>query len=201
MKRALFDGVGQGLKWLFGVATNSDLMAINDQVESLTRTQEDVVHLMSRQASLVNETLWEVRQNTLILSNLSQAMAHLDTHMMQLFGDAEHLYRTSINGITLFLSVENVFNDIDVVLRDWEFQLSELDIGLGVLASGRLPPTIFHSSELRKVLGKVSDRLPSGWSLTTGSRLDDNLWAAYHDAVVSIATTNGQLRAFIRLPI
>ena len=72
-KRGIFDGVGQGFKWLFGVATSSDLETINDRVNGLSKNQEDIVHIMSHQATVANETLWEVRQTAVVVSNLTSA--------------------------------------------------------------------------------------------------------------------------------
>lgn len=45
-KRYLIDGGGIALKWLFGVATQTDLEGINQKVTGLTNRQQEIVHLL-----------------------------------------------------------------------------------------------------------------------------------------------------------
>ena len=57
-RRAVIDGGGSVLKWLFGVATQADLTGLNKKISGLTRRENEIVHLMDHQATVVNESLW-----------------------------------------------------------------------------------------------------------------------------------------------
>ena len=70
-KRGLVDRVGVGLQWLFGVSTTADFNRLEQKLEGLTNDRDDLTHLVQHQASVVNETLWEVRETAQILGNLS----------------------------------------------------------------------------------------------------------------------------------
>ena len=200
-KRGIFDGVGQGFKWLFGVATSSDLVAINDRVDGFSKNQEDIVHLMDHQATIMNETLWEVRQTSVVISNLTTALIAVDKKVKSMYSQLEVRWSWTEDAFNLYLEVDDLFNEIDTVLSSWDEQLSELEIGFATLATGRLPQTIFGPNQLRIVLGKISSKLPTGWSLTTRVRGEEDLWGTYREADVSVAFVNDRLRIFIRIPI
>ena len=68
LKRGLIDG--GGLKWLFGVSTNSNLESVNTEVNRLKQSKERIIHLVQNQATLINESLVESRANTKLLGNL-----------------------------------------------------------------------------------------------------------------------------------
>ena len=135
-KRGIFDGVGQGFKWLFGVATSSDLMAISDRVDGLSKNQEDIVHLMDHQATITNETLWEVRQTSVVISNLTTALFAVDRKVKEMYSQLEVRWRWSEDALNLYLEVDDLFNEIDTVLSGWEEQLNELELGFSTLATG-----------------------------------------------------------------
>jgi len=71
-KRGVIDGGGTVLKWLFGVATQTDLEGINEKVTGLTNRQQEIAHLLQQQATVVNESLWEVRTTTIMMGELKK---------------------------------------------------------------------------------------------------------------------------------
>ena len=62
-RRSLVDGGGTILKWLFGVSTQKDLEELNNQIPLLSRNQREVIHIIDKQATVLNESLWETRTN------------------------------------------------------------------------------------------------------------------------------------------
>lgn len=56
-KRGLLDARGSALNWLLGVATDKSLEGLNDHLEALAKETSGIVHTMSQQATLVNDTL------------------------------------------------------------------------------------------------------------------------------------------------
>ena len=55
-KRGLMDVGGSTLQWLFGVATDRDLETLSKQLQTLGRETTGIVHVLSQQATMVNET-------------------------------------------------------------------------------------------------------------------------------------------------
>jgi len=63
----VIDGGGTVLKWLFGVATQTDLEGINEKVTGLTNRHQEIAHLLQQQATVVNKSVWEVRTTTIMM--------------------------------------------------------------------------------------------------------------------------------------
>ncbi len=60
-KRALIDGGGKILNWLFGVSTNEELDRVNRRVDSLSTEASAMVHALEEHTSLINESIWEIK--------------------------------------------------------------------------------------------------------------------------------------------
>jgi hypothetical protein len=52
----VIDGGGSALKWQFGVATQANLAGLNFKISGLTRLENEIVHLMDHQATVVDES-------------------------------------------------------------------------------------------------------------------------------------------------
>lgn len=89
--RGIVDGGGKTLHWMFGVTTDKELEKVNKKIELLSTENTAVVHALEMQASVVNETLWEVQANANTLKQLKRSyctiemeMSHLDLNLIHL---------------------------------------------------------------------------------------------------------------------
>ena len=69
-RRSLIDGGGSVLKWLFGVSTQTDLEELNSQIQLLSGNQREIIHIVDKQATVLNESLWETRTNAKLIREL-----------------------------------------------------------------------------------------------------------------------------------
>ncbi len=195
-KRALVDGGGSILKWLFGVATQVDLVGVNLQVEGLTNRQNEITHIIAQQATIVNESLWEIRTTTKMLAELREAYTTLGNVTTQLYNRVTKLEEYHFNQSEFFTCLEATFDGIAHVLQ-WLNQLAnDFDVGLEVLASGRLAPQLFSPSQLETVLAQINTQLPIGWTIASSE-----LWVTYREAQVQVAAVGNKFRLFIKIPI
>jgi len=190
-RRGLIDGGGIALKWLFGLSTEKDLEAISGQVDGLTSRQEKIVHLLDQQATVVNETLWEIKTTTKLMAKLKLQYIRLDeitaktqSRLFQWENDFQYLIRQ-----------DTTFDAINMVMNWLYLLVNDLDVGLNVLANGKLPPQIFPPKELKPVLDGINLQLPPGWKMTT------DLWLNYREGKVTIAAINNRFRIFFKIPI
>ncbi|KAK9728134.1 Baculovirus F protein [Popillia japonica] len=56
-RRGLFNGIGDGLKWLFGVPDADDAEFYSDSIESLSNSQKRVDTIMQQQGSFIQQTI------------------------------------------------------------------------------------------------------------------------------------------------
>jgi hypothetical protein len=57
MRKSILDIGGTVLKWLFGVSTQQDLVELSRDMDNMGQHQQQIVHLLDKQATIVNETL------------------------------------------------------------------------------------------------------------------------------------------------
>jgi len=72
VRRGILDIVGTALKWLFGVSTQQDLVELSGDIENIGHRQQQIVHLLDKQATIVIETLQITRDNLLVLQELQK---------------------------------------------------------------------------------------------------------------------------------
>lgn len=116
-KRGLVDGVGAGLQWLFGVSTTADFDRLEQKLEGLTKDRDDLTHLAQHQASVVNETLWEVRETAQILGNLSANYNSLGKQVRALLHATNTTLSKDRDVMHAYAQLTEVYNDIETELK------------------------------------------------------------------------------------
>ena len=193
-RRAMVDAGGHALKWLFGVATQTDLESINGLVSGLTHRQQEVVHVLDRQATVVNESLWEIRTNTRLILDLKKQYQDLrDVTRTLLVRSMDYV---EYEVLEYFLHLDTALDGVAALLQWLTQYINNLDVGLSALAGGRLGPQIFPPAQLQTVLNAISTKLPLGWTFASSE-----LWDVYRDAPVSVAAFGRRFRIFVRVPI
>jgi hypothetical protein len=190
-KRGLVDMGGQAFKWLFGLTTEKDFLALKQRVNGLELKNKETLHVMERQVSLINESLWETRNTVNLLSTLSEKSDRLEKVVMQFFQTYKLDSLRSEEHLTLILQISLTFDEFEDALSWLAQEVSNLEIGLVTLTLGRLPPEIFSPSRLAGVVGKIMEKLPRGW--TCGS----DLWDIYNEARITTAVIEDTLQLFI----
>jgi len=75
---------GDILKWLFGTASNTDLVNLHFRLQTNAQTNEAIVHSIQDQATTVSENLRRTEFNTKVLEELHETLEHLDKHLSHL---------------------------------------------------------------------------------------------------------------------
>ncbi|KAK4037593.1 hypothetical protein OUZ56_029624 [Daphnia magna] len=177
-KRGLIDAGGSALKWLFGVATDRELEELSKHLESLSKETSGIVSTLAEQATLVNKSLWELHEHTVVFGQLERAHQTLEKELnrakINFVNTMNVLERQSI----VTARVDEAFRAAHQLLEWTKMTVDDISIGLALLASGRLPPEMFPPAQLRTVLSEIRSSLASGWALTPALQRGD-LWRAY----------------------
>ncbi|KAK4028149.1 hypothetical protein OUZ56_017409 [Daphnia magna] len=96
-KRGLIDAGGSALKWLFGVATDRELKELSKHLDSLSKKTSGIVSTLAEQATLVNESLWEVHEHTVVLCQLVRAHQTLEKELYREFHKRNECIGMTIN--------------------------------------------------------------------------------------------------------
>ncbi|KZR96212.1 Uncharacterized protein APZ42_009582, partial [Daphnia magna] len=147
-RRSLIDGGGSALKWLFGVSTQQDLEELNSQVEQVKLNQKEMIHIMDKQATVLNESLWESRDNSQLIRELRGQFASLQSVTAQLLEWNTKLEELDLDHFEYFFQLDDTFEALNQILQ-WLQQLADsLNIGFSLLANGHLALKLFPQHDL-----------------------------------------------------
>ena len=117
-KRAIFNGIGSGMKWLFGVATTDQFTKLDGKLKKLTKESASITHLIRHQATLINESLCETKATIKQLVNISAAMETLTRQQANLENKVNELAEEFNRRLILIVTTEETFETVTKTI-DW----------------------------------------------------------------------------------
>ena len=190
VKRSPLDVVGSTMQWLFGIATTEDITELNHKLTASNTKTDQVLHLVTEQATLVNESLWETKRTAETLQHVVKELDQLEKRMLH--------KQNNDHGRTH--QCEQYLDRLHAAVAWYEEYVDTLGISMTSLSQGRVSPLLFPPDNLRHVLDAIQRSLPRGWALTSPLQ-DGELWHIYRDAVTNSVRTNSGMRLFVRIPI
>ena len=115
MRRGILDIGGTALKWLLGVSIQQDLVESSADMENMGHRQQQIVHLLDKQATIVNETLQVTRDNLLILQEL-QKRSLLQNKVDYILDYIKHSELIHVQQMEHFAELDSTFASLDYVL-------------------------------------------------------------------------------------
>ena len=191
-ERGLVDAGGELIKWLFGTPSNKDLEQITKKFAAIDHFDKEVTHLITDQATLINETIKETRINAQTLKIVNEALESLDNALTKLATAVEYNLERTLNHTEAIMRIDDAFRAIDKTLYWLADYIKNLELGITVLALGRLPPQLFPPEKLHFVLEKIANVLPYTWSLAVDAH-PGNLWLFYQETKVHTALTRNMV--------
>ncbi|XP_045023829.1 uncharacterized protein LOC123468593 [Daphnia magna] len=156
----------------------------------------EIVHVLDKHASIVNETLQLTRENLVLLQELQQQSAILNKRVDYILDYIQSYELVHIQQEQYFAELDATFDTIEHVIRWLQQQIEDWEIGLSTLASGHISPQMFPPTELQRVIKEINNNLPLGWTIPS-----EELWVIYREARVSVAAIHNKFRLFIEIPI
>ena len=183
------------------MATESDFDKVNRHLSKLAGRQNEFVHILEHQATLVNESLSENRENAMMIQVLTDHHARANKAISRAIVSLAENVTIAKKHLDIVMQVEETFDTFSVSLN-WLMQYAnDLEVGIATLPNRRLPPQFFPPPLLRKVLDTIRHQLPKGWALASTMKRGNDIWNTDHDAEVSLAETSSSLLMFVRIPV
>ena len=198
-KRSVIPIVGKALGYLFGMASDSDMQAVNKAILNLKTTQKGVVHLLEDSISMVNITRKDVDQNRRAINALIKGLGGSLHTLEKSLVTTMLRWNNQENATQLLwrynLLLERLFDSFSIIDRALDF----LEIQLGSLSRGKLTPNIITPVELRRLLEGVSRTLPADFKLP--KRPGDNIWYFYHTLKCNTLFFNRSIVIITHIPL
>jgi hypothetical protein len=189
---------GQALKFLFGTATSSEVQELQTIISKHENRNEEIVHAVKSQLTLLRTVDKETRQNTVGLLNL----ARVRQIVFQVV-NTNHTFSENIDRLRVSVKVQD---NISRIMRELEFatlrlqqEFIQLHEGIDVNSSGRLSSVLVPPNNLSALLKQITLKLPRDVSLITST--DEDSMCIYYDvACVQAYATIGAIRLVVRIP-
>ena len=159
-KRGLFNFIGIGMGWMYGLATEGQIQ----QIEKELLTLESNKLLFQTSAKNMNTILKyhdveikDLTNNLADLNRLSTNMADHITHLEMFVGNLQsHMLRFS----QISWMSETYFLRISAIFDNFEAKIDKLTRGLTAALAGRLDPSLINADHLEQLIQHIQVQFP-----------------------------------------
>ena len=197
-KRALLP-LGSVFSFLFGVASQSDLKNIKQNIKILRANQQDIAHVVEKSLTIINTSRVEISENRQAIGALRSTIGEIDK---KIEGVSAAL-SSRINQIEFFLKqylqMELIVGELSQLLQKAMLYLEHLRTQLNMLSLGHLSPSVITPSKLSFLLARVKEKLPVSVRLPVDPSKD--LWKYYHILSCTTIFENNKLITIVKIPL
>lgn len=176
-KRSLLPIVGKLLSLTFGTLTKSDLKSIRNHINTLSRNQESIKHVLDDSISLMNLSKIELESNRKQLNALSRTLFSVNTRLTNISTALEHEIMNLETFVRLYLQLDLLIADIRDSINKARIYLNTLRQQLGTLALGHINVDLVRPNALREILLEIQKSLPQNIKLPIDPVKD--IWSYY----------------------
>jgi len=160
-KRGLINFGGKAYQWLFGLATEDDVQAIADRLESIETQHNSTAHNLIEQISILNQTSERSFRNEQRIDKLEEA----STFLAKTLDLMTKTMAEEKNQTMLLNQLYTNFRMFAVHILDVKFELLEFLSAFESLYNGKISAYFFEPSAFHSVLDKIATMLPREVSL------------------------------------
>ena len=199
--RAVCDGCGSGLQWLFGLARDSDLEELNNKIDAQSKFQNELAHITESHLSILNSTIHNSKENSIQLEKIANATSHLTVKMEQLSTSFGEDLTDISRRLHIAFFVSSSVRLIEAVLQNVQLKVTELRRAWSETSNGRLSPFFLPPTVLKACLEDISKQLPD--NLQFLAKPDEAHYYQFYSFsnVVTASITSNTVRLFVEIPL
>ena len=161
--RGLINALGEGLKWLFGTATEKDTQELHKQIKGVEVGLGKLHHITELQTTLIGSITKEQRVNTRNIALVAKKTAELE---LTLAGnrEADHLTMRNIRReLDLSQVVTSAIRTAGAAVMAFNHEIKQIARSMEHTQQGRVTPVILSPTKLKRTLAAITEHLPEGW--------------------------------------
>lgn len=162
--RGLIPFLGDGLKWLFGTATEKDTQKLHKQISQVQVNVGKLHHIIELQTTIIGTLTKNQKANQKNIQELAEKTNKLYRTML-FTREANRVTHTNIRReLDLSRSVSSAIRTAGAAVMVYRREVHQLTQAMAHTHRGRVTPTILPPRKLRDTLRSVRRRLPAGWA-------------------------------------
>lgn len=198
-KRSIIPLVGKFLSFAFGTLTLQDLDSIHNAVSNLNKNQQNIMHLVEQNLSLLNVSRIQIAENRQAIIDLVATLHQLDEKLDL----AVKMLNKDISAVKyfleLYLQLDMIVEELKTMMQRAMFHLEDLRMHLNLLSLNHLSPTTVSPSNLRSMLDDVKSHLPK--TLTFPMDHIEDTWSFYKQLSCSAIIDGSNIIIIMSLPL
>ena len=143
-RRGLFNAIGSGMNYLFGVATSDQISGLRESVRDLSDKQQRIINQLSQFTFVLNHTYDEIHTNRHQINLLSEKLRPFTATVRRDFGHVLQqvkLLSSRVNFEVLVSQLESISHRFVRSYEAWLHRRENLE--LGKLSESLLPPQFY----------------------------------------------------------
>lgn len=203
VKRGLIDAGGHVLKYLFGTLDSSDLEVLDDKLNSLYDTNEQLTHDHNEQvtvlANMQAEMVTHAKTINTILGTLKEYHTVLHQSITKFFKRTE-VAEQQLKQLFKYLKLSSALAETKDTVATAMLKMSKFHQAIEELAGGKVSSKLLPPHEFLKLLQEIEKVLPPPVKFYLPPSLE-NIHNFYSVATVHSYTTAHTLRVVMQMPL
>ena len=162
--RGLINALGDGLKWLFGTATEEDTKKLHKNIKGLEVGLGKLHHIAELQTTVIGSLSKDQRRNTRNLAILAKQARDMELDLAKT-RTADHLTMRNIRREMDFgRTVSSAIRTASAAVMTFHHEVKQIARAMTHTQQGIVTPTIIPPATLKTTLTAITNHLPDGWT-------------------------------------
>ena len=161
--RGLINALGDGLKWLFGTATEGDVKKLHKKIKGLEVSVGKIHHVAELQTTLIGSLSKAQQKNSRNIATLARRAKELE-RSVAVTREADHLTMRNIRQEMDFSqALASSIRTAGAAVMTFHHEVKRIKRAMAHTQQGTVTPAILPPASLKTTLAAVSNHLPIGW--------------------------------------
>ena len=206
IRRGMIDAGGEIGKVLFGLSTVADVEEVQKHVETLSKTTEEVVHLVDAQTTVVKAIHKELSKNRNAINKLSELSLTTDRILGKLENEILRIGKSLVaipvlaQTMTMLFAIQEQEDMVTRIMGALQNDITQLITAVETISSERLSQYFLSSANLTRILDGIRLKLPSQLGLAIDWK-KGHLFSYYHELPVTTIANEKSITLVIDIPL
>ncbi|MES9990712.1 MAG: envelope fusion protein, partial [Candidatus Thiodiazotropha sp.] len=198
-RRSILPVVGKIMSFMFGTISESDLEDVRRALTELSRNQQDIVHMLEEQMSILNVSRTQIAENRMAILDLVKCVNLFDQRLRELTQSIQKRLEKVETFVNVYAQMDLIISGIkDAILRA-NFYLENLRLELNMLSLNHLSPSLITPKNLKQLLLTVKTKLP--FSLKLPEDPETDIWYFYRTLICKTVLHDDKILVVITIPL
>ena len=198
-KRGLIPILGKALGYIAGLVTTDQLRNVKASIRSLESNQDNIVHELEHQISVVNMSRKYIQENRDAINKLTIGLRDVEDKL----DNVTHVLSAQILEIDRFMQI---YTQLDIMIAQIRQlidnagrYLDNLRVELSFLSLGHISPNIISPKDLLELLNGLKNQIPNGFKLPMHPTR--KLWEFYRFLTCSALLDQDRILVLLSVPL